>query len=367
MSRSPEMVSVRGGGEATSAFQSSDVSRHVLDPLKRGGWDDWLQSHPEATVFHSTAWTRVLSETYGYRPHFWAVHDERRSGFLPVLEVDSPLTGRRGVCLPFTDECQPLVSDALTYRSMLREVLRYGEARRWRYLECRGGRKLLEGVPASLCFYRHTLELCPDEGRLFGRCKDGVRGTIKKAERVGLKVELSQSQEAMRTFYSLHCRTRQRRGLPPQPFSFFSNICQHILSKNLGFVAVARNGTAPISAAVFFHTRKQAVYKFAASDHAFRHWGGNSLVLWEAIKWYAGHGFGSLDFGRTSIIHEGLRSFKRAWATKEEQIEYFKFDFRKGCFVLDKDNVFGWYNRVFKMMPVWLSRLTGALVYRHMA
>jgi lipid II:glycine glycyltransferase (peptidoglycan interpeptide bridge formation enzyme) len=338
-----------------------------LNPLKRDGWDNWLQSHAEATVFHSTAWTRVLADTYGYKPVFWSRREERRFGLLPVLEVDSPLTGRRGVCLPFTDECQPLVSDAATYRGLLCEVLRYGEERGWKYLECRGGRKLLESVPASLSFYGHVLELSRDEGRLLDRFESSVRRAIRKAENAGVQVELSQSREAMEAFYALHGKTRKRHGLPPQPASFFLNIWEHMVSKQAGFVALAKCGEMPISASVFLHSGKRAIFKFGACNQALQHLRANNLVMWEAIKWYAHQGFESLDLGRTSIAQEGLRTFKRGWGTEERRIEYFKYDFRRDSFVLDKDSVLGWYNGMFKMMPVGLSRLIGTLAYKHLA
>ena len=61
------------------------------------------------TVFHSSAWMRVLSKTYGHKALVltWCRNGEVAAA-LPLLEVASPLTGRRGVSLPFTDFCKPL-------------------------------------------------------------------------------------------------------------------------------------------------------------------------------------------------------------------------------------------------------------------
>ena len=46
-----------------------------------------------------------------------------------------------------------------------------------------------------------------------------------------MTVEILQSVEAVRIFYSLQCQTRKKHGLPPQPFKFFLNIHKHILSQ----------------------------------------------------------------------------------------------------------------------------------------
>ena len=40
---------------------------------------------------------------------------------LPLMEVDSWLTGRRGISLPFTDECEPLYPDAESFKNLLQK------------------------------------------------------------------------------------------------------------------------------------------------------------------------------------------------------------------------------------------------------
>ena len=38
----------------------------LLNPLLDATWDTAVQNHPDATIFHSTAWARVLVDTYGH-------------------------------------------------------------------------------------------------------------------------------------------------------------------------------------------------------------------------------------------------------------------------------------------------------------
>jgi lipid II:glycine glycyltransferase (peptidoglycan interpeptide bridge formation enzyme) len=123
----------------------------------------------------------------------------------------------------------------------------------------------------------------------------------------------------------------------------------------------------PVAGAVFFHFGKTAIYKFGASNEAFQHLRANNLVMWEAIKWHAMRGFAVLDFGRTSLGNEGLRRFKLGWGTRERRIDYFRYDQRKSGFVTARDESSGWHNRIFRILPVSLSRLVGAASYRHVA
>ena len=283
------------------------------------------------------------------------------------MEVDSWLTGRRGIALPFTDDCEPLYYDAAAIQRLIQGALKFGRARGWKSVEWRGGQELFGETPASLSFYGHTVELVEDQDRMFARLDSPVRRAIRKAEKGGVMVTISQTLEAMKVFYSLQCKTRRKHGLPPQPFAFFQNIFEHILSKNLGMIAIASCQQRPIAASVYFQLGTRAVYKYGASDEAFQDLRGPNAVMWEAIKWHARNGATTLHLGRTSIENGGLRRFKLGWGAGEQKIEYFKYDMRKDRFITETDESTGWYNRAFKLLPTGLSRLIGALLYRHCA
>jgi hypothetical protein len=310
-----------------------------------------------ATIFHSEEWMQVLEETYGF---------ERVSGGpLPLMEANSLLGGKRGVSLPFTDECPPVVSSREEFGKAWNGALELGRDRNWKYLEVRGGKEWLPEAPASLRFYRHTLDLTGGEEALFGLLDGSVRQAIRKAEKTGVKVERAQGLEGMRTYYRLHCRTRKKHGLPPQPWSFFLNIQRHLMSKGLGVLVLARIDQIALAGAVFFYG-KDAVYKFGASDESRQQARGNNLVMWEGIRWLAAQGCERLDFGRTSLENEGLRRFKAGWGSREGLIEYVKYDVRGSRFMVDKDRASGWHNQIFSRMPMALLRAAGAVLYRQM-
>lgn len=359
---------------ATDVLPPAEIRPHSgtvqrTNPLEDPGWDAMLMTGSSPCFFHSAAWAKVLQSTYGYIPIYFTVRESGRlQSLLPVMEVNSWLTGRRGISLPFTDDCEPLCSDAASFRCVFQEVMRYAEARDWKYLECRGGKGFFDGAPASTSFYGHRLSLADKEEVLFANIDGGsCRSAVRKAAKSGVSVEFSRSLDAVRIFYALQCKTRRKHGLPPQPFRFFQSIHDHVLSQNRGFVVLARYQQAPVAAAVFFHWGKKAIYKYGASDERYQQLRANNLVMWEAIKWYAQHGFEELDFGRTSLGNEGLRRFKLGWGTEEHQIDYVRYDRRTGGFVTVKDEASGWHNRVFHTLPGFLSRQIGNVLYKHVA
>jgi lipid II:glycine glycyltransferase (peptidoglycan interpeptide bridge formation enzyme) len=245
--------------------------------------------------------------------------------------------------------------------------MEYGRERQWRYLECRGNDDGWAGSSPSLSFYSHVVELAGGQEGLFARLGGALRRGIRKAEKAALQIEFGSNLDSMETFYALHCATRQRHGVPPQPFRFFENISQHVLRSGHGLVAIARSKGRSVAAGVFFHHAKEAFYKFGASDYQFQHLRPNNLLMWEVIKRYAAHGYISLDLGRTSLVNEGLRRFKLGFGSRENLVEYFKYDFGRQQFVLGADRAQGWANRVFRCFPVPLLRLMGRAVYPHLS
>jgi len=345
-----------------------DAEMMTVDPLSDANWDALVAEHPRRTIFHGSAWARVLRDTYGHRPFYFARFEGRQlAAALPVMEVSSPLTGLRGVSLPFTDFCPALGSARGGGADLYQMAIECGRQRRWKYLECRSLDGVWKGSQPSLSFYVHRVDLGGDRERLFQRLEGAVRRGVRKAEREGVKIDFDSGEQSMRTFFRLHCGTRRRHGLPPQPWRFFANIQRHLISAGRGFIATARLGDKPLAASVFFHDGRQALYKFGASDYAFQQMRPNNLVMWAAMNYCLERGLAALHLGRTSLSNAGLRHFKLGLGADEEEVHYAKYDFVSQQFVRDVDRVDGWFNRVFALLPLPLLRLSGAVLYPHLS
>lgn len=334
-----------------------------INPLESPDWDAKLTARPDFTFFHGAAWQRVLTATYGFTPLFLA----HENTLWPLMEVNSWLTGKRGVSLPFTDNCEPLGGDQKAFGEIFTAAVELGKKRGWKYLEGRGGRNILTDATTSISFFGHSVTLDKDEAKMFEKMDGSMRRAIRKAEKENVTVEISQSESAMRDFFHLQCLTRKRHGLPPQSLEFFLNIQKYILSQNLGFVAVAAHGGKKISASVYFFLGGKAIYKYGASDFAHQDLRGTNLVMWAAMRKLAHDGVQTLHLGKTSLEHDGLRRFKLNLGATEETLDYFRYDFRRCQFVTDKDSVAGWHNRVFGTLPLPATRLAGRLLYKHWA
>src|SRR5262249_11702055 len=266
----------------------------------------------------------------------------------------------------FTD-CCPLLVNRPGEEALYDRVLQHARERRWRSIEYRGNARVATAVKPSLEFLGHTIDLSAGPDSLFSSFDSSMRRGIRKARQAGLRVEFSDTSEAVGAFYSLHCSTRRRHGLPPQPFRFFRNIARYVIESGHGFVVTAFLDRLPIASAVFFHHHEEAIYKFGASNFEFQSFRPNNLLMWEAISRYSKGGFKRLHLGRTSLNNEGLRRFKLGLGASEEWIHYYKYDVRLGRYVADVDRSQTWANRIFPLLPPALSRLAGELLYPHLS
>ncbi len=100
----------------------------ILDPLSDRRWDQLATLHPGCDIFHSSAWARVLCKTYRHRPFYLHLSQGSRTrALVPMMEVASILTGRRGVGLPFSDFCGPLLFDELALPLVVRKISEIAE------------------------------------------------------------------------------------------------------------------------------------------------------------------------------------------------------------------------------------------------
>lgn len=338
----------------------------IIPPLTHAHWNHLVIESGEYSFFHSENWARVLSESYGYNPLYYALIDNGKLvSLVPLMEIKSLLTGRRAVSLPFTDYCDPVFSKESPFRSITDCLIRHGERAKWKYFEFRESKGLTKDIPCYAYYRGHILSLQQSPDAIFSKFRESTKRNIKKATRLGVKVEISATRESLAEFCRLNYLTRKMHGLPPQPEHFFSNIHKYVLSEKLGIVTLATYEGQYIAGAVFFHLGDRAVCKYGASNRNHQELRANNLVMWETIRWYAEKGFASLCFGRTEPGATGLNQFKTGWGAQERDIRYYRYDLGKGCFVGNSAQVREPSYKIFNIMPIPLAKIAGQLLYRH--
>jgi hypothetical protein len=348
-------------------LRQSGVEIEQIDPLVGDTWDQIVTARGDHTVFHRSAWARVLAETYGHQPFYLriSIHG-REAALVPLMAVRSPMTGHRGVSLPFSDFAGPLWTDGQHATSVYSALLDLASAQKWKHLEIRGGLIPPVGAQPLQTYDSHHLDLSPGTAAILQHLDASVRRAIRKSEASGIQITVARSLTAMDEFYQLHGRTRRRHGLPPQPQRFFRRIAKHLVESGLGTIVLARLADAPVAGAVFLHSAGQAIYKFGASDT--EHWPlrPNHGVMWSAIHELIGIGCKELQFGRTSPLDEGLARFKLSWGSVSKPLSYFRHGGQAAAWTAADRPPNESHSLIFGRLPLACNRLAGRLIYPHL-
>jgi len=302
---------------------------YEVDPILDERWDTFLDSHPQASIFHTRGWLQALQTTYGYVPIAFTTSPPGRpleNGW-PFCQISSWVSGRRLVSLPFADHCAPLAEGSEQLHSLLRHVRDKAIFENWGYIELRpphGTATAGTAFGTSDTFFLHRLDLRPSLEKIYRRLhKNCVQRKIRRAEREGLIYEEGRSNMLLARFYDLLLITRRRHGLPAQPLDWFHNLVTN-LGNALKIRLVSKDGR-PVASILTLCYKDALVYKYGCSDHEFNNLGGMQLLLWNTIRDAKQNNLSELDMGRTDYNNPGLVAFKDRWGTHRDELTYFRY------------------------------------------
>jgi hypothetical protein len=345
---------------------------YQVDPTKDARWAQLVETHPKASAFHTVAWLETLRRTYGYEPVAFTTSpptSELKDG-LVFCRVNSWLTGRRLVSLPFSDHCEPLFDSAEDLIGLVHYLQAVLKREDWKYLEVRpitinfaGTDNGIGFVPAAK-YFLHTLDLRPDLDELFRSLdKDSVQRRVRRAEQAGLVERCGTSDAMLKEFYRLLVITRGRHNVPPQPYAWFRNLI-HCQGEALDIRLAYQRGT-PIAAILTLRFKDIVYYKYGGSDARFNKFGAMPWLLWNAIAVAKSSGSREFDMGRTDENNMGLVAFKNHWAPSPNRLIYWRYPGTSPAL----DSADGWKMRIakraFSYMPSSLLTITGRFIYRH--
>lgn len=344
------------------------MNLEIRNPLETKAWDELIANSGSSSFFHTRAWAEVLHHTYAYIPlYFCSLKPvaDRLSILIPFMEINSRITGKRGVSLPFSDSA-PLITDTVeNTRALVSQLIKYGRMNGWKYIEFRDNIFPDKSITPYESFYVHVLELDQTIDTLYEGLSSSNKRALRKARREGGTFFADNTYQGLKNYYRLHVSTRKRQGVPPQSFSFFSCIFERIILKNRGNIFFVSYQGRPVAGMVLFEFNNHVIYKFGASDMAYQQVRPNNLLFWEAIKWYAEKGYKTLHFGRTDRSHEGLRQFKSGWSARESVLQYYRYDLSHSTYISKNIGESTAISNLLTKMPVTMLKMLGKVAYRH--
>jgi len=348
--------------------ESAAMSVYELNPLDDPRWETFVRNHARASVFHSTNWLRALQIAYGYDPAVVTTCPRQAAltNGLVFCRVESWLTGRRMVSLPFSDHCEPLGNNSGELDDLLFNMRHDVDTGSWKYIEIRPPFY----QPCSLTGFGKSLTYCLHRLNLSGRSaqelfhnfhKSCVQRKIRRAERERLKYEEGTSEVLLQQFYKLLVITRRRLLLPPQPQSWFRALIASF-GEDLKIRVVSKDDR-PVASILTISHKKTMVYKYGCSDARFNRLGGMALLLWNTIQEAKDKGLEEFEMGRSDSSTPGLISFKEHWGAVGTQLNYWRYPSQP------VGTANAWQQSILRRLvpatPNSVLRTIGMLLYRH--
>jgi hypothetical protein len=296
----------------------------IVSALEDTAWDTFVAGHPGGCFQYSSGYRRLLHELLGCSDGSIAVMvDGRVAGVMPLLGLNGqygpvwnsqPYHGSLGGILSDSAEATIMLSE--TYSSFMLDAASATVVDN-PFVEQDHG---LLPYNALIEQTSHVTELGDDPDRLFERFEKRCRWSIRKAERAG--VTIHEAPAALGWLEATHRANMQAVGVEPKPPEFF-RLVRDLFEPGSDFhLYVAHHNKRMVAAALVFRFDGVIDYYLPALDHDARHTQALSLLLYQAMYKATTDGVRAWNWGASSDDQQGVRLFKRQWATTDRPLYY---------------------------------------------
>ena len=293
------------------------INVSIEDQIVPSEWDNFVASCSNGTIFHVSAWKRVL-EMQGLRSAYFVARDGQGSmlSACPFFLV-SILGGIASslISLPKSDIGGPIFKDGSNSAEigihLMKAIKRTALMRRIplavaAVADSVASKSLSFGnvtVSSTSGFFVLDLDRLAPEAIWSSFSHSGRQRTeISRMDRDGFTFYVGDSHTDLSEFYMLYRTTVQRAGGKAYPYSLFSCIMSLMHPRNFNLLMV-RKGDRPVGGlgVLCYPEKKQLHTMYAAYDRS----AGNRYPVhlytnWKALLWARACGYRYINFGTTS-------------------------------------------------------------------
>ena len=293
-----------------------------LDEHSAGAWDAFVETCPQASFFHRSAWARVIREAFGHPTCYaYAEQDGAITGVLPLARMRTRLFGDTLASTPFcvyggTAAATPEAAAALEDYALAQQKRLGVKSLEFRRLDAPDPG--WQGRPALYYTFRKPIAITGDDTRDMERnIPRKQRAEVRKAIKRGLT---SVSDGDTDRLHRIYAESVRNLGSPVFPRRYFRLLGEAFPGAH-DVTTVLHEG-CPVAAVLNFHFRDQVLPYYGGGTHAARALSANDFMYWDVMR-RAGRERGArlFDFGR-SKAETGAFSYKRNWGFTEEPLHY---------------------------------------------
>jgi FemAB-related protein (PEP-CTERM system-associated) len=348
-----------------SAADATPVSTRLASEADFADWDAFVAGHPEGLLYHRSTWRRVIQSAFGHDcPYLVALRGAQVVGVLPLVRQQSRLFGHFMVSIPFFNYGGVLAADAPARDALLAHAARLAASHGCSHIELRDLQPLADW-PARTDKVSMWLQLPPTAEQLWSQLGSKLRAQIKKAQASGLVCETG-GIELLDDFYRVFATNMRDLGTPVYAKSFFAVVLREAPGQPRLVLARTAGGQAVSAALLVEHGGRMEV-PWASTLRSANHLNANMGLYWHMLQHAVSRGCTTFDFGRSTLDAPTFR-FKKQWGAQPVPLFWHYWLAGGGALPkLNPDNPkFKAAIAIWQRLPVWLTRLIGPLVVKHL-
>ena len=332
--------------------------------IDRDAWLNFIESRPEAWMYHLPGWKEVVERAYGHDTFYLAaVEDESVRGILPMVMIKSRIFGRSLTSMPYVDSAGIVAADDFAREALLSRAAGLAAENSLDFVELRQTTEIPGDLKTDTHKVTLALDLPEDQEALWKSLPSERRNRIRKAEKADLAVEIA-GRKKLDTFYRIWSANMRDLGSPAHSIAFFDQILR-VFPEHANILLVSYRAQY-IGAAVALHFKDTLTLPWVSSLRKYFDLYPNNILYWEAMRYAVEKGCRHFDFGRSSI-NSGTYTFKIRWGAKPRQL-FWQFRSVAGAEpgISGADNPkYSLAISIWKRLPVGLTRLIGPPIRKY--
>jgi FemAB-related protein (PEP-CTERM system-associated) len=297
--------------------RSEMSSISIFNPRDHEAWDNFVDNHPEGTLFHLSKWHNLLVNIYKCKTYYLMCYENKiLQGILPLGRIKSLLFGDALISIPFGVYGGLLVNTESARLALLKEAQIIANELKVDYIELREvSPACTEGVEQSL-YVTFKKQLSPSPEENLKAIPRKQRAVVRKGIDLGLEIEIISDVEPFYLMYSESVRNLGTPVLSRQHFqalkTYFEKDCEILLIKKEG---------VPVSSVMSFFYKDTVLPYYGGGTEAARLCYANDFMYWALMNLALERECTWFDYGR-SKKDSGSYRFKKHWGFPEQQLNY---------------------------------------------
>jgi hypothetical protein len=297
--------------------------------------DEFTQSQPTTLIYSSSNYIRLIAQETMSNPYWIVVSDSTGiRAALPLLVKQGKLGpvvnslayfGSNGAIITRGDDIDAKLAVLTAYIAFCTEINACASTLITNPLV--NDRKFYEeNLPHDLLDERiGQFTYFPDDcavSTLLSSFENPRPRNIRKAQRLGISVFATQSDEAIEFLHKTHDKGIRGIGGLPKSLEFFRSIPQ-ILPGNAWNIYLAEFEGQYIAALLLFYNNRTVEYFTPCAVDQFRSFQALPLLIFEAMSEAMSRGYAQWNWGGTWLSQDGVYAFKKKWGTTDIPYNYF--------------------------------------------